>query len=63
MKPKEGRLKECTQKIKEWNQKMKEWTHKIKKWTMNSYLLSEKDITYRIFLPSTTITEYPIGAP
>ena len=42
---------------------LKEWTHKMKEWKMKSYLLSKKDISYRILPPSTTMMKYPIGAP
>ena len=49
--------------LNEWMQKMKEWTQKINEWTMNSYLLIEKDISYGILPPSTTIMEDPIGDP
>ena len=50
MKPKEGKLNERAQKIKELTQKLKDWTTK-------TYLLKEKDITYGILPPPTTMIE------
>ena len=55
MKMKEG-------KLREWARKMKYWTQKMKECKINPYLLTKKDISYRILPPSTIIMEDPIRA-